>query len=90
MCFFNTKKQCFFGSGRYKEQLKLLLQSPQRYYPDSPQRCYSDSPKDITPEGFVATFKSLVIFVSRKDFVPLCLCVKIKKTLSLHASVFKI
>ena len=82
MCFFNTKKQCFFGSGRYKEQLKLLLQSPQRYYPDSP--------KDITPEGFVETFKSLVIFVSRKDFVPLCLCVKIQKTLSLRASVFKI
>ena len=28
------------------------------------------------PQGFVATFKSLVIFVSRKNFVPLCLSVK--------------
>ena len=70
MCFFNTKTQrnnVFFGSGRYKEQLKLLLQSP--------QRCYPDSPEDITPEGFVATFKSLVIFVSRINlysFVSLC------------------
>ena len=29
------------------------------------------------PQGFVATFKSLVVFVSRKNFVPLCLCVKL-------------
>ena len=29
------------------------------------------------PQSFVATFKSLVVFVSRKNFVPLCLCVKL-------------
>ena len=29
------------------------------------------------PQGFVATFKSLVVFVSRINFVPLCLCVKL-------------
>ena len=55
----NTKEQrhnVFFGSGRYKEQLKLLYKGH----------------KVINPQGFVATFKSLVIFVSKKT---LSLCV---------------
>ena len=52
--------EIFCGCGRYREQLKLLLIRTQSYL----------------PQGFVATFKSLVIFVSRKKlcpFVSLCL-----------------
>ena len=42
------------------------------------------------PQGFVATFKSLVVFVSRKkNFVPLCLCVKLKTLNSSFGSNFE-
>ena len=74
----------FFGSGRYREQLKLL-------YKVHKVICRNASPpRGIRggfglgglgglglplPQGFVATFKSLVIFVSPKklcSFVSLC------------------
>ena len=59
----------FFGSGRYREQLKLLYKAHKVINPEVH--------KVFHPQGFVATFKSLVTFVSGKNFVPLFLCVKI-------------
>ena len=35
--------------------------------------------KVFRPQGFVATFKSLVVFVSIKIFLPLCLSVQINR-----------
>ena len=81
----------FFGSGRYKEQLKLLYKvhkvicrnaSPPRGIRGASSAAMQvplgglGGPGGLPlPQGFVATFKSLVIFVSRKklcSFVSLC------------------
>ena len=68
----------FFVSGRYKEQLKLLYKVHKDICRNaSPPRGIRGAGGLPLPQSFVATFKSLVIFVSRKNFVPLCLCVLI-------------
>ena len=75
----------FFVSGRYKEQLKLLYKVHKVFCRNAspPRGIRGLRARGIMgvglplPQGFVATFKSLVVFVSRKNFVPLCLCVKL-------------
>ena len=66
----------FFGSGRYKEQLKLLYKVHKDICRNaSPPRGIRGAGGLPLPQSFVATFKSLVIFVSRKklcSFVSLC------------------
>ena len=61
-----NKDTMFFRERKRQRVAKATLQRPQSF----------------PPQGFVATFKSLVIFVSKKNFVPLCLCVKLLTQLS--------
>ena len=68
----------YLGSGIYKEQLKLLYKGHKVFCRNaSPPRGIRGAGGAPLPQGFVATFKSLVTFVSGKNFVPLFLCVKI-------------
>ena len=79
----DTEPLSFFGCGRYREQLKLLDRghrvicrnaSPPRGIRGLRARGIRGLGPPL-PQGFVATFKSLVTFVSGKTFVPLFLCV---------------